>query len=69
LRVGDQFIPTSTANGFTSGTIYFIIEVPEYDQFKVSLSPGGTAETLTNGGGLNIKGIKTVIILYSIAKF
>jgi len=59
LRVGDQFIPTSTANGFTSGTIYYIIEVPEYDQFKVSLSPGGTAETLTNGSGLSIKGVKT----------
>jgi hypothetical protein len=59
LRVGDQFIPTSTANGFTSGTIYFIVEVPEYDQFKVSLSPGGTAETLTNGSGLTIKGVKT----------
>jgi hypothetical protein len=59
LRVGDQFIPTSTANGFTSGTIYFIVEVPEYDQFKVSLSPGGTAETLVNGSGLTIKGVKT----------
>jgi hypothetical protein len=59
LRLGDQFIPTSTANGFTSGTIYFIVEVPEYDQFKVSLSPGGTAETLINGSGLTIKGVKT----------
>jgi hypothetical protein len=59
LRVGDQFIPTSTANGFTSGIIYYIIEVPEYDQFKVSLSPGGAVETLTNGTGLTIKGVKT----------
>jgi hypothetical protein len=59
LRIGDQFIPTSTANGFTSGTIYFIVQVPEYDQFKVSLSPGGAVETLTNGSGLTIKGVKT----------
>ena len=59
LRVGDQFIPTSTANGFTSGTIYFIVQVPEYNQFKVSLSPGGAVETLTNGTGLTIKGVKT----------
>jgi hypothetical protein len=59
LRIGDQFIPTSTANGFTSGTIYYIIEVPEYNQFKVSLSPGGSVETLTNGTGLTIKGVKT----------
>ena len=59
LRIGDQFIPTSTANGFTSGTIYYIIEVPEYNQFKVSLSPGGSVETLSNGSGLTIKGVKT----------
>ena len=59
LLVGDQFIPTSTANGFTSGTVYFIVEVPEYNQFKVSLSPGGVVETLTNGSGLSIKGVKT----------
>ena len=59
LLVGDQFIPTSTDNGFTSGTIYYIIEVPEYNQFKVSLSPGGVAATLTNGSGLTIKGVKT----------
>jgi hypothetical protein len=59
LQIGDQFIPTSTANGFTSGTVYFIVEVPEYDQFKVSLNPGGTVETLTNGSGLTIKGVKT----------
>ena len=59
LRIGDQFIPTSTANGFTSGTIYYIIEVPEYNQFKVSLSPGGSEETLSNGSGLTIKGVKT----------
>jgi hypothetical protein len=59
LRIGDQFIPTSTANGFVSGTIYFVIEVPEYDQFKVSLGPGGVSATLTNGTGLTIKGVKT----------
>ena len=59
LRIDDQFIPTSTANGFTSGTIYYIIEVPEYNQFKVSLSPGGSVETLSNGSGLTIKGVKT----------
>jgi hypothetical protein len=59
LRIGDQFIPTSTANGFISGTIYYVIEVPEYDQFKVSLNPGGVSATLSNGSGLTIKGVKT----------
>jgi hypothetical protein len=59
LRPGDKFIPTSTANGFTSGTTYYVIEIPEYNQFKVSLTPDGTEETLTNGTGLYIQGAKT----------
>jgi hypothetical protein len=59
LRPGDKFIPTSTANGFTSGTTYYVIEIPEYNQFKVSLTLDGTEETLTNGTGLYIQGAKT----------
>jgi hypothetical protein len=59
LLVGDQFIPTSTANGFISGTVYYITAVPEYNQFRVSLSPGGASPTLSNGSGLTIKGVKS----------
>jgi len=59
LKIGDRFIPTSTANGFTSGTTYYIIEVPKYDQFKVSTSPSGSSATLTNGTGLTIVGRRT----------
>jgi len=59
LRIGDQFIPTSTANGFTAGTIYYIKTVPKYNQFTVALSPGGSTVTLTNGTGLTIKGART----------
>ena len=59
LKIGDRFIPTSTANGFTSGTTYYIIEVPRYDQFKVSTSPSGSSATLTNGTGLTIVGRRT----------
>jgi len=59
LRVGDKFIPTSTANGFTSGTTYYIKSVPKYNQFTVSTAPGGSTTTLTNGTGLTIKGVKT----------
>ena len=59
LKVGDKFIPTSTNKGFTSGVTYYIIEVPLYNQFKVSVTPGGAAATLTNGTGLTIKGVKT----------
>lgn len=59
LRIGDKFIPTSTANGFTSGTTYYIISVPNYNQFTVSTSPGGSTATLSNGVALSIKGVKT----------
>jgi len=56
LRIGDRFIPTSTANGLSSGVTYYIIEVPGYNQFKVSTAPGGSSATLTNGTGLSIVG-------------
>lgn len=59
LDVGDKFIPTSTANGFNNGTTYYIIDVPNYNQFTVSTTPGGGVQTLTNGTGLSIKGVKT----------
>ena len=59
LKLGDKFIPTSTANGFVSGTTYYVISVPEANQFTVSTSSGGSTHTLTNGTGLTIQGVKT----------
>jgi len=59
LRIGDRIIPTSTANGFTSGVTYFIKTVPAYNQFTVSTSPGGTVVTLSDGSPLTIKAVKT----------
>jgi len=59
LEVGDKFIPQSTSSGLVSGTTYYVIDVPEYDQFVLSTSPGGSAQTLINGTGLFIRGIKT----------
>ena len=56
LRLGDRFIPTSTANGFNTGVTYYILTTPAYNQFTVSTSPGGSTTTLTNGTGLSIKG-------------
>jgi hypothetical protein len=69
LKVGDKFIPTSTANNFVSGTTYYVLTVPEYNQFTVSTSPGGSTFVLTNGSGLTIKGVKTHKLLenYTIA--
>ena len=59
LKVGDKFIPTSTANNLISGTIYYIVSVPAPNQFEISVTPGGATETLLNGTGLSIKGVKT----------
>ena len=59
LRIGDRIIPTSTANGFTSGVTYFIKTVPAYNQFTVSTSPGGTVVALVNGSPLTITAVKT----------
>jgi hypothetical protein len=59
LRIGDKFIPTSTANNFVSGTTYYVISVPEYNQFTVSTSPSGSVFALVDGAGLTIKGVKT----------
>jgi hypothetical protein len=56
LQIGDVFIPTSTANGFSSGTTYYVISVPTYTSFTVSTTPGGSTHTLSNGSGLSIKG-------------
>ncbi len=59
LKVGDKFIPTSTSNNFVSGTTYYVITVPEYNQFTVSTSPSGSTFVLLDGAGLTIKGVKT----------
>ena len=59
LRIGDRIIPTSTANGFTSGVTYFIKSVPAYNQFTVSTSPGGSVTTLSNGSPLTITAVKS----------
>ena len=69
LKVGDKFIPTSTANNFVSGTTYYVLTVPEYNQFTVSTAPGGSTFVLTNGSGLTIAGVKTHKLLenYTVA--
>lgn len=59
LDVGDKFIPKITSNGLTSGTIYYIVEVPDYNQFVLSTSLGGSPESLTNGTNLVLRGSKT----------
>ena len=59
LSVGDKFIPSSTANNFVSGVTYYILTVPNYNQFTVGIVAGGSTFTLVNGTGLSISGVKT----------
>ena len=57
LIIGDTFTAQSTANGFVDETTYYVISVPNYNEFTVSTTPGGSTHTLSNGSGLSIKGI------------
>ncbi len=55
LSVGNQVVPTSTANGLVSGTPYYVYAVTNANQFTVSNSYfGPEISTLTNGTGLTI---------------
>ena len=68
LTTGDKFIPTSTGNGLSSGVTYYVIDTPNYNQFKLSTTPNGSSATLSDGTGLTIKGYKTHKLLggYSV---
>jgi hypothetical protein len=63
LKRGDKFIPITTTNGLTSGTTYYIQDVPNYDQFVLATDPNDLDNTivnnLTDGTSLTIDGIKT----------
>ncbi len=56
LIEGDVFVADTTANGFTSGTTYYVVSVPQYNQFKLSTTPGGGILPLTPGTGLTLTG-------------
>jgi hypothetical protein len=57
LSVNDQIVFSSTANGITSGTAYYVFSVPAGNQVTLSLSYNGPEiTTLTDGTGLTIAG-------------
>ena len=56
LNAGDTFTPRSTANGFVSGTKYWVLTAPSGTEFTVATTFGGSTHTLTNGTGLSIVG-------------
>ena len=55
LRVDDKFKPKTTSNGLTAGTTYYMIDVPNYNELKLSTTLGGSAVTLVNGTSLTLK--------------
>jgi hypothetical protein len=59
LLPGQKFIPKTSDNGLTAGTTYYVTGVPNYNQFFLSTSPGGSTATLVSGTGLSIKGVKS----------
>lgn len=59
LKLGDIFKPLVSANGLIADTEYFVTDIPEYNQFTLSVIEGGASPTLTNGTGLSIKGVKS----------
>jgi len=55
LSAGDTVIPNSTANGLTSGTIYYVSSTPASNTFTLAATIGGaTLASFTNGTGLTI---------------
>lgn len=57
LAVNDQVYFTSTTNGLTANTAYYVKTYVAPDSFTISASYGGAQiNTLTNGTGLNIPG-------------
>jgi len=59
LKIGDKMIATSTASGFNNGATYYVLTVPNPNQFTVGLSPSGSVVSLTPGTGLTVKLVKT----------
>ena len=57
LRVGDTFTSEQTANGLTNAVTYYVISVPNYNQFTLSTTLGGSVASLSNGTGLTLTGI------------
>jgi len=58
LREGDTFVPTSSTNGFTAGTTYYVVEVPAYNQIIVDTDPqGNDGFSPSTGTSLSILGL------------
>ena len=55
LNVDDTIVPSSSTNGLTAGTAYFVFATPALNTFQLSTTfHGGLASSFTNGTGLTI---------------
>jgi len=60
LRIGDTFVPTTSSNGLLEGVTYFVVEVPNYNEFVLSTLEAGDpppAGTFTTGN-VSVKGVR-----------
>ncbi len=58
MNIGDLFTPNVSSNGFTAGSSYYVVAVPNSTKFRVSVFSGGAVLPLTPGTSLNIPGRK-----------
>ena len=57
LKTGDFFKAKTSDNGLTAGTVYYVEDVPNYNQFTLAATLGGAKLTsFVNGTGLSVKG-------------
>jgi hypothetical protein len=59
LKVGDVVVPTSSSNGLLADTTYYVISIPEYNQFYLSLTVDGASPSLGDGSSLYIQAAKS----------
>ena len=58
LRLGDIIIPQSSNYNFVSGTTYYVVDVPSYNEFKVSATEGGAVFTLIDAPSIDFLAVK-----------
>ena len=54
LRLGDVIIPQETNYNFVSGTTYYVVDVPNYNEIKVSATSGGAVFTLIDAPSIDL---------------
>jgi hypothetical protein len=66
LLQGMPVYPQETANLLDSSKVYFVVDVPTSNTFKLAETRTGTPLTFTSGSGLNLR-VRTATLLSSVA--